>query len=56
MIRQIQAVHPLPDWRNLGVVLRVLLGGNALALGAALALDLMEELENLRAQIKTGNI
>lgn len=36
MIRQIQAVHPLPDWRNLGVVLRVLLGGNALALGAAL--------------------
>ncbi|MBL8442337.1 MAG: histidine kinase [Betaproteobacteria bacterium] len=36
MIRQIQAVHPLPDWRNLGVVLRVLLGGNVLALAAAL--------------------
>ncbi len=28
--------HSLPDWRNLGVLLRVLLGANLLALGAAL--------------------
>ena len=28
--------HPLPDWRNLGVLLRVLLGVNGLALAAAL--------------------
>lgn len=34
-IRQ-NAGHPLPDWRNLGVLLRVLLGVNVLALGAAL--------------------
>ena len=31
------AGHPLPDWRNLGVLLRVLLGVNALALGGTLA-------------------
>lgn len=36
-IRQ-NPVHPLPDWRNLGVLLRVLLGANLLALLAALAL------------------
>lgn len=35
-IRQ-NAGHPLPDWRNLGVLLRVLLGVNLLALGGALA-------------------
>jgi len=35
-IRQ-NAGHPLPDWRNLGVLLRVLLGVNVLALGGALA-------------------
>lgn len=35
-IRQ-NAGHPLPDWRNLGVLLRVLLGVNGLALGGALA-------------------
>jgi two-component system sensor histidine kinase AlgZ len=28
--------HPLPDWRNLGVLLRVLLGVNGLTLAAAL--------------------
>jgi len=34
-IRHFPATHPLPDWRNFGVMLRVLLGGNALAaLGA----------------------
>ncbi len=36
MIRQIPADHPLPDWRNLGVVLRVLVGGNGLAFATAL--------------------
>ncbi len=35
-IRQ-NAGHPLPDWRNLGVLLRVLLGVNVLALGGTLA-------------------
>ncbi|MDR1995241.1 histidine kinase [Azonexus sp.] len=35
-IRQFPATHPLPDWRNFGVMLRVLLGVNALALAAAL--------------------
>ena len=37
-IRQFPATHPLPDWRNFGVMLRVLLGINALALFAALLL------------------
>lgn len=37
-IRHFPATHPLPDWRNFGVMLRVLLGGNALALAAALIL------------------
>ncbi|MGE5492116.1 MAG: sensor histidine kinase [Actinomycetota bacterium] len=35
-IRQIPSTHLLPDWRNLGVVLRVLLAVNAMALAAAL--------------------
>jgi len=35
-IRHFPATHPLPDWRNLGVMLRVLLGANLLALLAAL--------------------
>lgn len=35
-IRQ-NAGHPLPDWRNLGVLLRAMLGINGLALGVALA-------------------
>ena len=35
-IRHFPATHPLPDWRNLGVMLRVLLGVNGLALIAAL--------------------
>lgn len=35
-IRHFPAIHPLPDWRNLGVMLRVLLGINGLALLAAL--------------------
>lgn len=35
-IRHFPATHPLPDWRNLGIALRVLLGINALALLAAL--------------------
>lgn len=35
-IRHFPATHPLPDWRNFGVMLRVLLGANALALLAAL--------------------
>ncbi len=35
-IRHFPATHPLPDWRNLGVMLRTLLGVNLL--GAALAL------------------
>lgn len=34
-IRQ-NAGHPLPDWRNLGVLLRVMLGVNGLALAGAL--------------------
>ncbi len=37
-IRQFPATHPLPDWRNFGVMLRVLLGVNVLALIAALLL------------------
>ena len=37
-IRHFPATHPLPDWRNFGVMLRVLLGGNAIALVAALIL------------------
>lgn len=36
MIRQIPANHPLPDWSNLGVMLRVLVGVNVGALLAAL--------------------
>ncbi len=36
-IRHFPATHPLPDWRNFGVMLRILLGINALALLAALA-------------------
>ncbi|MCL2523558.1 MAG: histidine kinase [Betaproteobacteria bacterium] len=35
-IRQFPATHPLPDWRNFGIMLRVLLGVNLLALTAAL--------------------
>ncbi|HZX32107.1 MAG TPA: sensor histidine kinase [Rhodocyclaceae bacterium] len=35
-IRQIPSTHLLPDWRNLGTVLRVLLGINAMAMAAAL--------------------
>lgn len=35
-IRHFPATHPLPDWRNFGVMLRVLLGINLLALLAAL--------------------
>ena len=35
-IRHFPATHPLPDWRNFGVMLRVLLGGNLLAALAAL--------------------
>lgn len=35
-IRHFPATHPLPDWRNFGVMLRVLLGANLLALAAAL--------------------
>ena len=35
-IRHFPATHPLPDWRNFGVMLRVLLGVNLLALIAAL--------------------
>ena len=35
-IRHFPATHPLPDWRNFGVMLRVLLGVNALALFGAL--------------------
>ena len=31
-IRHFPAAHPLPDWRNLGVLLRTLLGINAAAL------------------------
>ncbi|MDR2838635.1 MAG: histidine kinase [Azonexus sp.] len=37
-IRQFPATHPLPDWRNFGVMLRVLLGVNCLMLAAALLL------------------
>jgi len=36
-IRHFPAAHPLPDWRNLGVLLRTLLGINAAALLLALA-------------------
>ena len=35
-IRHFPATHPLPDWRNFGVMLRVLLGINGLAMIAAL--------------------
>ena len=35
-IRHFPATYPLPDWRNFGVMLRVLLGINVLALLAAL--------------------
>ncbi|MGE5471117.1 MAG: sensor histidine kinase [Bacteroidota bacterium] len=35
-IRHFPATHPLPDWRNFGVMLRVLLGVNGLALLAGL--------------------
>ena len=35
-IRHFPATHPLPDWRNFGVMLRVLLGINVLAVLAAL--------------------
>lgn len=35
-IRHFPATHPLPDWRNFGVMLRVLLGVNLLAMLAAL--------------------
>ena len=35
-IRHFPATHPLPDWRNFGVMLRVLLGINGLAALAAL--------------------
>lgn len=35
-IRHFPATHPLPDWRNFGVMLRVLLGINGLALLGAL--------------------
>ncbi len=34
-IRHFPATHPLPDWRNFGVMLRVLLGVNLLALAVA---------------------
>lgn len=34
-IRHFPATHPLPDWRNFGVMLRVLLGVNLLALVVA---------------------
>lgn len=36
-IRHFPATHPLPDWRNFGIMLRVMLGINALAALAALA-------------------
>ncbi len=36
-IRHFPATHPLPDWRNFGVILRVLLGVNLLVALAALA-------------------
>lgn len=35
-IRHFPATHPLPDWRNFGVILRVLLGVNLLAVLASL--------------------
>ncbi|RIX43094.1 MAG: sensor histidine kinase [Rhodocyclales bacterium GT-UBC] len=35
-IRHFPATHPLPDWRNFGVMLRVLCGANLLAMLAAL--------------------
>jgi two-component system sensor histidine kinase AlgZ len=37
-IRHFPATHPLPDWRNFGIMLRVLLGINVLAALAALLL------------------
>jgi two-component system, LytTR family, sensor histidine kinase AlgZ len=37
-IRYFPATHPLPDWRNFGVMLRILLGINVLAALAALVL------------------
>lgn len=37
-IRHFPAGHPLPDWRNFGVMLRALLGVNALAASAALVM------------------
>lgn len=36
-IRHFPATHPLPDWRNLGVMLRLLLGANILSAVVALA-------------------
>ena len=36
MIRQIPAIHPLPDWGNLGVLLRVLVGINLATVATAL--------------------
>ncbi|MDR1850325.1 MAG: histidine kinase, partial [Zoogloeaceae bacterium] len=33
----IRQKHPLPDWRNLGVIFRVILGINLISLGAALS-------------------
>ena len=38
-IRHFPATHPLPDWRNLGVLLRLMLGVNLLALLAALVMS-----------------
>ncbi|UCV11213.1 histidine kinase [Dechloromonas denitrificans] len=38
-IRHFPATHPLPDWRNFGVMLRALLGINGLALVAALVMS-----------------
>ena len=35
-IRHFPATHPIPDWRNFGVLLRVMLGVNGLAALAAL--------------------
>lgn len=43
-IRHFPATYPLPDWRNFGVMLRVLLGVNALALiGALLQANSLEQ-------------
>lgn len=38
-IRHFPATHPLPDWRNLGVLLRLMLGVNLQALLAALVMS-----------------